>query len=139
MNWITEDIAIGNYLDAKNVELLKKEKIQSVISLNGQSHDAEALGIDSDNIAKFNLIDGPGNDIGLFRRVIQNLTRLVNCHPPVFVHCHAGQSRSVAIVAGHLMFEHSMEPDEAISLIGQKRNIAVASELRQLLYLLQNH
>jgi hypothetical protein len=34
MNWITEDIALGNYLEVQDAALLRQEGIGSVLSLD---------------------------------------------------------------------------------------------------------
>lgn len=47
MDWITERIAIGNYLEAQDAELLRKEAIASVLGLDKtlQGRDPAELGL----------------------------------------------------------------------------------------------
>ena len=35
MNWITDELAIGTYLEAQDAELLKQHAFRSVLSLDG--------------------------------------------------------------------------------------------------------
>lgn len=35
VDWITPEIAIGNYVDAKDKDLLRREKFRSALSLDG--------------------------------------------------------------------------------------------------------
>ena len=37
MDWITDQIAIGNYLDAQDLELLRREGIAPILCLDGVS------------------------------------------------------------------------------------------------------
>jgi protein-tyrosine phosphatase len=134
MDWITESIAIGNYLEAQDADALRKAGIQSVLSLDGsvlQRHETE-LGLA--RVITTVLVDGPGNELRTFRGAIESLMYLVQSKPPVLVQCHAGRSRSVAIVAGYLIRMHDIEPDEALKRIAAKREFNLASALEDLLY-----
>jgi hypothetical protein len=70
MNWITDTIAIGNYLDAQDKELLQREGILSVLSLDGSlmGRSPEEVGVKRVVALKFQ--DGPGNDPALFLRTV---------------------------------------------------------------------
>ena len=121
MDWITDDLAIGNYLDARNRNLLTDERIQSVICLDGnlRGRSPEDLGVQ--RIDVYRLEDGPGNDSGLFLRILGVLETLLAEYKPVLVSCHAGQSRSAVLVTAHLMRSHALGIDEAVERIRQKR------------------
>lgn len=130
MNWINDKIAIGNYLDAENSKLLIKEKISSIVGLDGKPRH---FNIPSEI---FNLIDGAGNDMRLFRRAVDTLSDFIINDSPVLVYCHAGRSRSIAVVAGYFITQEKMEPDEALILIEKNRKSSLAKELEELLYFL---
>ncbi len=131
MDWITDTIAIGNYLEAQDEQLLKGQSIASVLSLDGtlRGVDAGALGLREIEIVP--LEDRPGNDSCLFRRAIDALARLTREAPPVLVQCHAGRSRSVIVVAGHLAHALGIDAEEAIAQVAAKREIAVTPGLEQ--------
>ncbi len=82
MDWITDHIAIGNYLEAQDPEVLRRHGIRSVVSLDGtlSSGDAARLGIAA--VAGFRLIDGKGNDLRVVRLAIKSLSELVLSHAP---------------------------------------------------------
>lgn len=136
MNWITKNIAIGNYLDAKNILLLKEEKIKAILSLDGSTKASSTSDLGVKKIETYRLIDGAGNDLRVFQRAVDELERLVEKYKKVLVHCHAGKSRSVVITAGYLMKAKHLEADEALAKVTALRKSQVSPELVDLLYLL---
>jgi protein-tyrosine phosphatase len=133
MDWITDEIAIGNYLEAQDVSLLKNERIQSVLSLDRTLEGKSAAEMALQQIEVVPLEDAPGNDPRLFRRAIDSLTRLIEEAAPVLVQCHAGRSRSAIVVAGFLMHAHGLEAHEALNRVAAKREIAITAGLERLL------
>ncbi len=131
MDWITETIAIGNRQDAADRALLGREKIRAVLALVADVPDAASLGVEE--LVSVPMIDGAGNDPGLFQRVLAILDRLERERAPVLVHCHAGRSRSVVVVAGHLMRRLGIDADEALERVSAKREIAISDGLDRLL------
>ncbi len=134
MNWITDRIAIGNYLEARNVVVLSQSGFRSILSLDGSLSEIDPEDLNLEEIVTFELKDGPGNDPSVFRKAVQNLIGLVQDFPPVLVHCHAGRSRSVIVVAGYLMQSLNIGAEKAIAIIGSKREINVSDGLKDLLY-----
>ncbi len=134
MDWITDQIAIGNYREAQDSELLRRQGFRSVLSLDGSlgAEDAGRLGLDT--VVAVLLIDGVGNDLRVLRMAIETLSDLVRSHAPVLVHCHAGRSRSVVVVAGYLANSLGIDPDVAIARVTDKRQANVTSVLQELLY-----
>jgi protein-tyrosine phosphatase len=133
MDWITEHVAIGNYLEAVDAALLRRHGFRSAISLDGTLAGpiAEELGLEE--IVTVRLIDGAGNDPRHFRSAVNALVRLANTHPPVLVQCHAGRSRSVIVVAGFLVASQQMEPHAATEFVATRREVNVTPELFSLL------
>lgn len=82
MDWITDHIAIGNYLDAQDAAQLQRAGIASILSLDGSlaGRDPAELGVRQ--IAVVKLIDGPGNDRITFFRAVDTLARLLVAAPP---------------------------------------------------------
>lgn len=134
MDWITEQIAIGNYLDAQDGELLRREGIVSVLSLDGCLAGRVPAELGLQKIAVVKLHDGPGNDRDTFFRAVDTLARLVSTSPPVMVQCHAGRSRSAVIVAGHFVKTRGILPDEALRLVAAKRELEVMPGLDAMLW-----
>ena len=132
MDFITDQIAIGDSFDAENVVGLKNKGIQSVISLNGQLErvSAEQLGVEA--MLALNLGDGWLVDRGEFEQAVNTLERFAKNHAPVLVHCTEGRSRSVMVVATHLMRSMKLSFEEAIERIQDERPIVPsAARLRE--------
>jgi len=136
MDWITDQIAIGNYLDAQDTELLRRERIVSILSLDGSLAGRTPSDLGVQKIAVVKLQDAPGNDQGTFVRAVEAVTRFVVSSPPVLVQCHAGRSRSAVVVAGHFIKTRGIGPDEALRLIASKRELQITPGLESLLWTL---
>ena len=133
MNWITDTIAIGNYLDAQDQDMLVREGVQSILGLDGKLRGRTPADCGVAALTVFDLKDGPGNDPGIFRHAVRAVQTLSRQHPKLLVHCHAGRSRSVIVVAAHLMQLHRWTPAQAIRHIAERREIEVSRGLEQLL------
>lgn len=135
MDQITENIYIGNYRDASDMEMLKENDIKSILALNGESNGekAQEAGI-IDTLEIFDFIDGSGNDFRLYLDAVDTLKNLQEDFSNVLVHCHAGRSRSAVVVAGYLVQEKMYLPEDALDYIRKRRNIKVAKGLLTLLY-----
>jgi protein-tyrosine phosphatase len=134
MDWITDQVAIGNYLEAQDAALLKQHAFRSVLSLDGTLTAKQAAEFGLAEVASHRLIDGAGNDLRVLRFAIEDLRRLAETQAPVLVQCHAGRSRSAVVVAGYLIGISGIEPEEAVAAVAAKREINVASALIELLY-----
>jgi protein-tyrosine phosphatase len=133
MDWITDDVAIGNYIEALDVELLRREKFASALSLDGTLRDKDPADCGLRQIEVVPLEDAPGNEPRLFKLAVGYLSDLVLNAPPVLVQCHAGRSRSAVVVAGYLVSVLGMGPQEALDFVAAKRPIAVTPGLERLL------
>ena len=133
MDWITDEIAIGNYLDALDTELIRRERIRSALSLDGTLHGKEPSECGLQRIEVVPLEDALGNEPQLYRLAVGFLTELVREAPPVLVQCHAGRSRSVVVVAGYLVTAHGLAQEEALTFVASKREVAVTPGLELLL------
>ena len=142
MNWITDNIAIGNYLDAQDLELHKAEAIRSLVCLDGKLRGTEPQVLHLDALQAFDLKDGPGNNPDLFKRAVETIGRFARLHPKLLVQCHAGRSRSVIAVAAHLIHTQEFTTNQALTLIKSKREIALTPGIEKLLqapWLYSNH
>ena len=132
MDWITKSVAIGNFVDSRNGELLRAEGIRSVVSLDGSLRDYDRSGLPYEDIAHFDLIDGPGNDPRVFLFALRELERLHEETPPVLVHCHAGRSRSVVLVTAFLARNLDVSIDEALEQVTSRREAALTPGIESL-------
>jgi len=113
MDWITESIAIGNYLDAQDEELRRSQGIRSMICLNGRLTGVKASELGLDALQNYSFHDGPGNDPAIFQRAVEAVGWFAKSYPKLLVQCHAGRSRSVVLVTAHLMLAEGWSADEA--------------------------
>ena len=133
MDWITDRVAIGNYLEAQDTDLLRRHAFRSVLSLDGTL--AAEFGLAE--VVPYRLVDGAGNDLRVFRLAARDLRRLARAAAPVLVHCHAGRSRSAVVVAAYLMLAEGLEPEAALAAVAAKREVNVTPALVELLYKLE--
>lgn len=125
MDWITEQIAIGNFSDARALPA----GIDAVLCLIDNCCD-ERVDVDAVSVP---LVDGPGNDKESVEEAIEYLSEVVDAGRRIMVHCHAGRSRSVVIVARYLVSRKSMTREQAMALISSKREIYLSPGIDDLL------
>lgn len=127
--WITDSIAVGNQAAAHDSDLRASEGFLGVVSLDG-SIDwdlAEAKGYD--DFYGLRLIDGPGNSEQDLLQALTALVQMVEDSAPVLVHCHAGRSRSVSLVACYLAYQRKVSLAHAYSEVAAKREVAIQDGL----------
>jgi protein-tyrosine phosphatase len=115
INKITENIFLGNQDAARDKDLLKELNITHVLccaSFIDQFHPNhftyKSLELDDDpkaNIQKY------------FKECIE----YINSGEKVFVHCHAGISRSASIVIAYLMWKEKLSFSEAKEFVKSRR------------------
>lgn len=126
MDWITAQIAIGNYLDSAALPA----DIDAVLCLrenccNEARTDKDVLCIP--------LVDGAGNDPRQVAEAVRFIADVCDAGEKVLVHCHAGRSRSVAVVARYLVEHQGMSAATALGLIARKRAIYLSDGIEELL------
>ena len=133
MDWITDTIAIGNYLDAEDTTTRLTNGIKSMICLNGKLRGVSPETLQLDALDNYDLKDGPGNNLDIFRRAVESVGYSARRHPKLLVHCHAGRSRSVVVVAAHLMLTNKWSAQEALSFVSARREAALTEGIELLL------
>jgi len=132
-------IWIGSLAGARNVELLKKHKIKTILNASGIEptpsimKDYNELGIQyhtfttyKDGSERF-FIDSPFNKYpdftkkDFFRYVIQGAkilkTEISHKNKPVMSQCFAGMNRSAAVIAAYLILVQKMSYERAYALL----------------------
>ena len=117
MNWITENVAIGSIMD---VERAAKEcnAILSLVRLPA----GVVLPVEIEH-QLVEMTDGGGNGERNVRIAVDFINDFVRDGEKVFLHCHAGRSRSVVILAIHLMEFYGLSRGGALAKIQSKREI----------------
>jgi protein-tyrosine phosphatase len=115
MDWITDQIAIGNYIDA--IECASD--VDAILCLKLNCCDTRT---DIDVLC-FPMNDGPGNKKENILDAVEYISDVVSSGGKILVHCHAGRSRSVSIVAAYLNKYEGQTINQALSTIASKREI----------------
>ncbi|KIY48793.1 hypothetical protein FISHEDRAFT_65614 [Fistulina hepatica ATCC 64428] len=118
---IIPNLWVGNLPSAMDVDTLKQNHIYSVLTaMSGRIQINETF-----VRHQIQLDDDPSADILVhFLPCISFIQAELDKDRGVLVHCQAGMSRSVAIVAAYLMYTRGLEPDAALEMIRQKRPLA---------------
>jgi len=133
MDWITDTIAIGTFLEARNHALCVEAGIRSIICLDALLCDPDESTLDVDDYEVIDFVDGPGNDPRLFDQAVRLVGVLSVQSPKLLVHCRAGRSRSAVVVAGYLMRERHWSCDKAIAFVAKRRDIQLTPGIEALL------
>ena len=72
------------------------------------------------------LIDGHGNKPQDLKDALKFINDVVSDREKILVHCHAGRSRSVVVVACYLMRKYILSRSKALSIIEAKREIYIS-------------
>lgn len=120
MDWITQSAALGSIDDLADAVAFPVVGVLSLIQLpQGLSVPPEI-----DHLV-VPLADGSANDSSDIRRAVAFACDFLRDDEPLFVHCHAGRSRSVVIMAMALMRHLEIPRSTALAMIGRKRAIAL--------------
>jgi protein-tyrosine phosphatase len=126
MDWITEQIAVGNFLDAADLPA----EIDAVLCLKANCCDEGRLDV---AVLSVPLVDGPGNDPRQVAEAVRFIADVVDEGERILVYCHAGRFRSVAVVARYLVEYRGMTSHAALALIKDKREIYLSDGIEELL------
>ncbi len=118
---ITERISITNVVTANDTVSLCAAGFtpDCILCLDRTSQSRYA----ADGRKVIALVDGK-NEPDVFARAVAMLDDLLRSHERVLVHCHAGRSRSIVVVAAHLAKAQAMSPGEALAYVSARRPCA---------------
>ena len=129
MDWITDNIAIGNFVDARDA---KKGEVDAILCL---IDDCCSEDNDEFDIVVIPLVDAAGNDKRNFKDATDYIDDVVSSDEKILVHCHAGRSRSVCIVARYFMIKERLTSHQALAKIEAKREIYLSPGIEEILKL----
>jgi protein tyrosine phosphatase len=108
LNWVDDCVAIGNLVDANNVDLLRKENIDLIIDVR------TAFDFDFSEMRYTPIYDRA-------KRISTLLTALSNLNAKVLVHCLEGIDRTPFIVMLYIAQKCNITYKDAYDLVKQKR------------------
>jgi histidinol-phosphate aminotransferase len=121
MDWITEQIAIGNIDDALSAEGLRGAGISAVLGLNDFPTFLDGSGFEWRRVM---LIDGRGNTSADVLSALQALEGFLADGHRVLVHCTEGVSRAPFVTACHLARRNAWQFEAALAYVRARRSIA---------------
>ena len=122
-NWIIDNIYLGNAYNASSYSTLENLNIKSIVNVTKEVNNY------FEYTNYFNYIKIPISDKNTsslskyFDKVLEFIYENQKNEGNILIHCFAGRSRSVTIVALYLMKKYNMSLDNAIKYIKEKRNI----------------
>ena len=125
MDWITEHIAIGDFIDAGHLPPI----IDAVLCLKEGCPCRDRVDVDT---LQLPLRDGSGNLHDHIIEGIRFINDFVSNRQHILVHCHAGRSRSVVMVAIYLLVKNGLNQKEALKMIAAKREIYLSDGIDDL-------
>jgi atypical dual specificity phosphatase len=131
VTWITDTIAITNFVSAHDKDVLAEHHIKGVLCLDRDLEGCPSTARGVDYVRVVHLNDG-ANELFFFREAVAALEEMVAGSGRVIVHCRAGRSRSIAVVAAYLKRALNIEANDALEIVRSKRQSAVAPELIRL-------
>lgn len=118
MDWITDQVAIGDCHDATN----HAAEVDAVLCLLPECCETRT----DVNGCCIPLHDGPGNCRAHVLAAIDYIAEQVDKGGKILVHCRAGRSRSVCIVAAYLMRHEGLSKRLAVATVARKRQICLS-------------
>ena len=119
MDEITENLYLGGYIGAKNIEKLKNLGIKKVLSLLNEYFPQYK---ESDNIIHKTLNVNDFDEENIIKYFGECLN-FIKGDDKILVHCAAGASRSATVVIAYIMWNKKMSFKEALEFVQNKRNI----------------
>lgn len=128
MNFITSTIAIGDGLDAEDSVQRLEAGIASIVCLNGQLEGRDLAELEVEALRVFTLANGALTDAEEFNAAVEAVGEFSTRHPRLLVHCSEGRSRSVMVVAAHLVRTQGLSVRQAVDRVRSKRRSAPSTD-----------
>ena len=123
LDWCLEDLAIGNIRGGSNLDWLKQQGIDAVVcAIPILPHPIEVYTQKGFSLFHIPIDDDPGVDISKW---FDDVTYFIMAHRlvkrKVFIHCHAGISRSTTLACAYIMNLFRCNDVKAIYWVRDKR------------------
>ena len=116
---ITENLFMGDFEDAQNLELLEKFKIKHAIQIEANEQKPKinslTISMNEDEIIHFK---------ASMKKALKFLHYYIMQNKNVLVHCKDGQSHSSSIVIAYIMYSKGLNYEAAKRHLDSKRRIA---------------
>jgi len=122
MTKIDDHIYIGSIYDANNINNLKSNNIECVLSILS-SHNT-IIKYPNIEYMRISIEDVPSSDISkYFKDTFTFIDNSIVNKKNILIHCKSGISRSATILCAYLMKKYKINYDDALKIIKNKRKI----------------
>jgi protein tyrosine phosphatase (PTP) superfamily phosphohydrolase (DUF442 family) len=129
LNWILDNLGVGNWLAASDHGLLVEEAIGAILNVRGdeesyvkEANEGEERYCGDNNIA-YCFLPLPDGTLATQGQLIQGVAFIEKCirlGKRVLVHCEAGHGRSPSFAAAYLVYK-GRNTEQVVALVKEKR------------------
>lgn len=120
MDEVSPGLFVGALSDAGDEPLLQEHGVDRVVSLTHE--DPENGFPDSVSVSKFEMMDGPQNDLEVLKEAVQDVVSALDSGESVLVHCSRGASRSVCVAATAVAIDQKLQMGKALLEVDKRRD-----------------
>ena len=124
MDEIIENLYLGGYGAAQNIQQLKEKGVKKVLSVMELS-EGPTYNPDEFKQLKFDISDIETQNI---IQIFGECLKFIKGDDKILVHCMVGASRSATIVIAYLMWTKKLKFDEAFDFVRSKRQIVCPND-----------
>ena len=133
LDFITPQIAIGSLRDASNPALLALYGFRAILNVGLVAAPRLSPPTAVIEIEHWPLKAGVRPKLEYFSDIVARLGEMRRECPPVLVHCQVGEDRGPAVVAGLLVAEAGLSPQEALQTIAARHYLDISVQLLEVL------
>jgi protein-tyrosine phosphatase len=133
MDWITDQLAIGNWRDARSLTTHTLAGVSAILCLLPGCTCEDREDLQDVDVQHVPLVDAAGNNHAAIRLAVQFLSECEMDGLRVLVHCRAGRSRSAAVVARFFMESRNLTAPAAIAQISDRRETWLSPGIDEIL------
>jgi len=125
-NWITENLAVGNIYAGTDLKTLREHGIDVIVAATPKlPMNTDVYSKNGFSLLHVPLLDLPSQNIQQWFKLSNEFIKAHHqIGRKVLVHCMAGISRSVTLVAAYLIFHNGWSVDQTIEFIRKGRSCA---------------
>lgn len=119
MDEVFPDLYVGDIEDANEPERMQEHGVGRIVSL---THSDPVGGFpDSVSVGKYPMMDGPKNDLEVFKEAVEDIVSALESGESVFVHCSRGASRSVCVAGTAAAIDQEIQMGKALLDVDERR------------------
>ena len=120
MDEVFPNLYVGTLSDAGDRSLLQEHSVDRVVSLT--YGDPESGFPDFVSVFQCAMMDGPRNDVDVFREAVDHVVSGLESGETVLVHCSRGASRSVCVAGTAAAIHTEIQVETALLRVVERRD-----------------